>query len=229
MAKKLYVSNSSESARMFKNNFLESLTKVHYTVPLIFWIPVIGYFIYKAYAKGEMSVGNIALYYFAGLAFWTLAEYVLHRWVFHYEPTSSWGKRIHFIFHGVHHDYPKDRLRLVMPLSASIPLAAVIYFIFSLFLPEFILASFFAGFLLGYLIYDECHYAMHHANFKSGVFKKIKDHHMLHHYSDPERGFGVSSAIWDVIFNSGFKKKQKATTSPTYQRRSPSKSSAKGG
>ncbi|HLT87528.1 MAG TPA: sterol desaturase family protein [Sphingobacterium sp.] len=209
MAKKLYVSNATESSRMFKNNFLESLTKVHYSVPLIFWIPVICYFIYKAYAKGEMSVGNITLYYFAGLAFWTLAEYILHRWVFHYHPTSNWGKRIHFIFHGVHHDYPKDRLRLVMPLSASIPLAAIIYFIFSLFLPEFILAAFFAGFLFGYLIYDECHYAMHHANFKSGLFKKIKDHHMLHHYSDPERGFGVSSAIWDVIFDSGFKKKEK--------------------
>jgi sterol desaturase/sphingolipid hydroxylase (fatty acid hydroxylase superfamily) len=50
---------------------------------------------------------------------------------------------------------------------------------------------------------------MHHANFKSGWFKKIKDHHMLHHYSDPEKGFGVSSAIWDDIFGSGFPKRKK--------------------
>ncbi|MFD1768379.1 sterol desaturase family protein [Sphingobacterium suaedae] len=209
MAKKLYISNSTESTRMFKNDFLESLTKIHYSVPLIFWVPVICYFIYKAYAIGEMSVGTIVLYFLSGLAFWTLAEYVLHRWVFHYHPTSAWGQRIHFIFHGVHHDFPKDRLRLVMPLSASIPMATVIYLIFSLFFQEFTLAAFFPGFLFGYLIYDECHYAMHHANFKSGLFKKIKDHHMLHHYSDPERGFGVSSAIWDVIFDSGFRKKTK--------------------
>src|SRR5690606_15435214 len=208
MAKKLYVSNSTESPRMFKNDFLESLTKIHYTVPLIFWVPVICYFIYKAYVIGEMPAGRIALYFLFGLAFWTLAEYVLHRWVFHYYPKSAWGQRIHFIFHGVHHDYPKDRLRLVMPLSASIPMAEVIYFIFSLFFTEFTLASFFSGFILGYLIYDECHYAMHHANFKSGLFKKIKDHHMLHHYSDPERGFGVSSALWDIIFDSGFRKKE---------------------
>ncbi|TYP87277.1 fatty acid hydroxylase family protein [Sphingobacterium allocomposti] len=208
MAKKLYVSNSTESPRMFKNDFLESLTKIHYTVPLIFWVPVICYFIYKAYVIGEMPAGRIALYFLFGLAFWTLAEYVLHRWVFHYYPKSAWGQRIHFIFHGVHHDYPKDRLRLVMPLSASIPMAAVIYFIFSLFFTEFTLAAFFSGFILGYLIYDECHYAMHHANFKSGLFKKIKDHHMLHHYSDPERGFGVSSALWDIIFDSGFRKKE---------------------
>lgn len=225
MAKKLYVSNSTESSRMFKNDFLESLTKVHFTVPLIFWIPVIIYFVWKASAQGEMASLDIFLYFIFGLAFWTFAEYVLHRWVFHFEPKSAWGKRIHFIFHGVHHDYPKDRLRLVMPLSASIPMATIIYFLFSIFLSEYILAAFFAGFLLGYLIYDESHYAMHHANFKSGFFKKIKDHHMLHHYADPEKGFGVSSSIWDVFFNSGFPVKtstkaevRKQTTGETIDR-----------
>src|SRR5690606_1071342 len=127
MAKKLYVSNSTESSRMFKNDFLESLTKIHYSVPLIFWIPVICYFVYKAHIIGELSSGKVALYFFYGLAFWTLAEYILHRWVFHFEPRSNWGKRIHFIFHGVHHDYPKDRLRLVMPLTANLPMAAIRY------------------------------------------------------------------------------------------------------
>ncbi|TJZ52548.1 fatty acid hydroxylase [Sphingobacterium olei] len=194
---------------MFKNDFLESLTKIHYSVPIIFWVPVIIYFIWKSYLQGAMSAGFVALYFLFGLAFWTLAEYVLHRWIFHFEPKSAWGQRIHFIFHGVHHDYPKDRLRLVMPLSASIPMATIIYILFSLFFTEYTLSAFFAGFLLGYLIYDECHYAMHHANFKSGLFKKIKDHHMLHHYSDPEKGFGVSSYLWDIIFGSGFSKKSK--------------------
>ncbi|HLS37980.1 MAG TPA: sterol desaturase family protein [Sphingobacterium bovisgrunnientis] len=208
MAKRNYVSNSTESTRMFKNDFLESLTKVHYSVPLIFWIPVIIYFIRKAYVVGEMSGSAVFGYFLFGLAFWTFAEYVLHRWVFHFHPKSEWGKRIHFIFHGVHHDFPKDRLRLVMPLSASIPMATIIYLIFFVFFAEFTLSAFFAGFLFGYLIYDECHYAMHHANFKSGFFKKIKDHHMLHHYADPEKGFGVSSALWDKIFGSGFSKKE---------------------
>ena len=74
MAKKLYVSNSEESSRMFKNDFLESLTKVHYTVPLIFWIPVIIYFVWKASVPGGLTVGTVVLYYIFGLAFWTLAE-----------------------------------------------------------------------------------------------------------------------------------------------------------
>ena len=99
--------------------------------------------------------------------------------------------------------------------TASIPMATIIYILFSFFFAEFTLAAFFAGFLLGYLIYDESHYAMHHANFKSGIFKRIKDHHMLHHYSDPEKGFGVSSSIWDVFFNSGFPKKKPAKSVKT--------------
>ena len=59
---------------------------------------------------------------------------------------------------------------------------------------------------------------MHHANFKSGLFKKIKDHHMLHHYSEPDRGFGVSSAIWDMIFDSGFTKKKGAAVNKNVEK-----------
>jgi sterol desaturase/sphingolipid hydroxylase (fatty acid hydroxylase superfamily) len=112
--------------------------------------------------------------------------------------------RIHFIFHGVHHDFPKDKLRLVMPPPVSIPLALLFYFIFSLFLSEKQLPSFFSGFLLGYLIYDIGHYAMHHYNFKSGLMKKVKQHHMLHHYKDATKGYGVSTWLWDDIFRSHF-------------------------
>jgi 4-hydroxysphinganine ceramide fatty acyl 2-hydroxylase len=48
---------------------------------------------------------------------------------------------------------------------------------------------------------------MHHFNFKSGFFKKIKQHHMLHHYQEPDKGFGVSSPLWDLITGSMFSKK----------------------
>jgi sterol desaturase/sphingolipid hydroxylase (fatty acid hydroxylase superfamily) len=71
------------------------------------------------------------------------------------------------------------------------------------------LFAFFPGFITGYLIYDMMHYAMHHYNFKSSLMKKVKQHHMLHHYDDDTKGFGVSTAIWDVIFRSGFPKKNK--------------------
>jgi sterol desaturase/sphingolipid hydroxylase (fatty acid hydroxylase superfamily) len=186
---------------------MEGLSKVHYTVPLFIYIPVVVYFIYRSIAAG-IQILPLLGFYLLGLLLWTGAEYILHRYVFHFQPTSSWGRRLHFIFHGVHHDYPRDAMRLVMPPSASIPLAFIFFFLFNLlFTDKAHLYAFFPGFVTGYLIYDMMHYAMHHANFKSGWFKKIKQHHMLHHYDDMSKGYGVSSVLWDKIFNSDFPKK----------------------
>jgi sterol desaturase/sphingolipid hydroxylase (fatty acid hydroxylase superfamily) len=204
--KKNYVSNTEESIRLFKSGWMEALSKVHFAVPLFIYVPAIFIFAALAFSQG-LSFISFVLFFALGLGVWTVTEYLLHRFIFHYHPTSAWGKRIHFIFHGIHHDYPKDRLRLVMPPSASIPLAALFYFLFSLLFQQNQLFAFFPGFLLGYLIYDMLHYAMHHYNFKSGMMKRIKQHHMLHHYNDPEKGFGVSSSLWDEIFRSQFPKK----------------------
>ncbi|MDQ6815041.1 MAG: sterol desaturase family protein [Bacteroidota bacterium] len=205
--KKNYVSNSRESVRMFNNDFLEGLSKIHFSVPLFIFIPVIAYSSYKAIINNISSTAFIG-YFVLGLFVWTATEYVLHRYLFHFVPKSEWGLRLHFIFHGVHHDYPRDSKRLVMVPSVSIPLAALFYFLFSLFLYKTNLYAFFPGFLLGYLAYDMTHYAIHHLNFKSSFWKKIKQHHMLHHYDDPTKGYGVSSVLWDKILYSDFPKKK---------------------
>ncbi|MEO3406467.1 sterol desaturase family protein [Mucilaginibacter sp. CAU 1740] len=207
--KKNYISNSQESVRMFKSDFLEALSKVHWTVPLYIFVPVIGYCSYKYFdVMGPNILGYLGLFIF-GLFIWTITEYIMHRFVFHYHPSEKleWAQRLHFIMHGVHHDYPSDAKRLVLPPSLSIPLASGFFFLFKWLLPVDYIWGFFPGFILGYLIYDISHYAMHHFNFKSGIFKKIKQHHMLHHYQDPEKGYGVSSPFWDKIFRSDFLKK----------------------
>jgi sterol desaturase/sphingolipid hydroxylase (fatty acid hydroxylase superfamily) len=188
---------------------MEALSKVHFSVPLFIYTPVIGFMTWRAFDNG-ISPGYYFLFLAMGLVIWTITEYVLHRFVFHFEPSSAWGKRVHFIFHGVHHDYPRDAKRLVMPPSASIPLAVGFYFLFSLIITNTtFLYPFYAGFIAGYLVYDMMHYAIHHYNFKSPLMKRIKQHHMLHHYNDPTKGYGVSSSLWDVIFQSHFPRKKK--------------------
>jgi sterol desaturase/sphingolipid hydroxylase (fatty acid hydroxylase superfamily) len=186
---------------------LESLSKIHFSVPLYIFVPVVIYCTYSAIANGISFYSYIG-YFVLGIFTWTATEYVLHRFMFHYVPTSKWGLRLHFIFHGVHHDYPRDAKRLVMVPSVSVPLAAAFYFLFSLFLSKTNLYAFFSGFILGYLFYDMVHYAIHHSNFKTPFWKKIKQHHMLHHYDDPSKGYGVSSALWDKILDSDFPKKK---------------------
>ncbi|MCB9317463.1 MAG: sterol desaturase family protein [Lewinellaceae bacterium] len=189
---------------MFKRDWMEALSKVHFSVPLVLYLPVISWCLWNApmaWASAGLVVG--------GLFAWTLVEYVLHRFVFHWMPPGKVGARIHFIFHGVHHDYPNDRLRLVMPPSVSIPLALIFFFTYKALLGVPTVFPFFAGFVSGYLFYDTMHYAMHHLNWKNAWFQRIKQHHMQHHYQHDDMGFGVSNPLWDYVFNTTFNQKKK--------------------
>ena len=206
--KKKYVSNSQESVRMFKSDLLEAVSKVHFTVPIYLFMPVILFCTYKALFMVGIPVLTYFELFILGIFIWTFVEYIMHRFVFHYMPEDKpWAQRLHFIFHGVHHDYPSDAKRLVLPPSVSIPLATGFYFLFKAILPANDVFGFFPGFILGYLFYDISHYAIHHFNFKGNLWKKIKQHHMLHHYQDPDKGYGVSSPLWDKVFGSDFSKK----------------------
>jgi sterol desaturase/sphingolipid hydroxylase (fatty acid hydroxylase superfamily) len=201
---KLYVSNKDETARMFKSDFLEAFSKVHWSVPLFIYTPVIGYLFYLSIVDYKVSALDISGLIVAGLFVWTITEYLLHRFVFHFHTTSDFGKRITFMFHGVHHDYPNDTKRLVMPPSVSIPLALGFFFLFKAILGGISVAPFYIGFIAGYLFYDISHYAIHHFNMHSKFWLAIKNHHMRHHYQDPELGFGVSSPLWDLILKTGY-------------------------
>ena len=170
---KNFVSNKDETVRMFENPVLESLTRIHFTVPLFIFVPVILYFGYQSIFIYQLGFAGIAAYIVYGLAVWTLTEYVMHRFVFHWMPPGKIGERIHFIFHGVHHDYPSDSKRLVMVPTVSIPLAALFYFMFRMMLGVEHVAPFFIGFIAGYLFYDMTHYAIHHFNFKSKLWQNI--------------------------------------------------------
>ena len=209
---KNYISNKDETARIFQSDFLETFSKVHFTVPLFIYIPIIVYLFYVAIAIYSIPFLNMVGWIIIGVAVWSFTEYMLHRFLFHFKAKSEFGKRISFIFHGVHHDYPQDSKRLVMPPSVSIPLAIIFYFIYRAIFGEVSVIPFYIGFIAGYLVYDISHYAIHHFNMHSRFWLAIKNHHMLHHYQDEYKGYGVSSPFWDVVFRTNFDKKKKTST-----------------
>lgn len=211
---KNYVSNKDESARLFKSDFLELFTHVHFAVPLIVYVPVVGYFLYEGSINPAVTGVLFFGLFFGGLMVWTLTEYLLHRFVFHYEPKTDFGKKIHFLAHGVHHDYPNDSLRLVMPPVISLPLAALFYGLFHVLLGATFLPPFFAGFLVGYLFYDMIHYATHHAPMTTtAVGLWVKKHHMRHHYQMDDMFYGVSTPLWDYIFGTMLPKRESSVSS----------------
>jgi len=208
---KRYVSNSDESVRMFQNNFLEFFSHVHPSIPAIIYLPVIALMFYRSVTAG-LSLSYVLPLFVLGILVWSLTEYFLHRFVFHFVPKSNWGKQIHFMFHGVHHDYPSDSTRLVMPPIISVPLAILFYFVFTNILGAHYLPPFFAGFIVGYLTYDLTHYAVHHFSLHGKFGLYLKQHHMRHHFMDPDNNFGVSSPLWDFVFGTFVRKRQESAT-----------------
>ena len=101
---KNFVSNKDETVRMFESDFMEVFSRVHFSVPLFIYMPVIFYFLYRSIFLYELSAVSIFALVILGVAVWTLTEYNLHRFIFHFEFKSELGHKIHFIFHGVHHD-----------------------------------------------------------------------------------------------------------------------------
>src|SRR5256884_8834988 len=112
--------------------------------------------LYVSLWQRHLSFVAVAALFLLGVLLWTLIEYLIHRYIFHYQPKTRWGKQLHFVIHGVHHDYPNDARRLVMPPSISIPLAVLFYVLFLLVFGR-LASGVFAGLVFGYVCYDMLH------------------------------------------------------------------------
>jgi sterol desaturase/sphingolipid hydroxylase (fatty acid hydroxylase superfamily) len=127
---------------------------------------------------------------------------LMHRYAFHFVPRTRAGVALAYLSHGVHHAYPRDPDRLVMPLIVSAPIAVML-----------LLAGraiggagaypFLGGFALGYFAYDLIHYSIHRYDTKSGVLNWLRRYHFQHHFAATDRQFGVSTPIWDYVFRTG--------------------------
>ena len=190
-------------ARLFQNQYLEYLTKTH---PLIIWgmyIPVIVFFLYYSVNTLGFSGWQTTGLFLAGMFTWTFTEYILHRFVFHHHATSDFAKRVSYIMHGNHHEYPRDKERLFMPAVPNIIIASMFFFLFTTLLGK-AGYPFLPGFMLGYLLYGSMHYAIHAWNPPFKWMKGLWRNHHLHHYKNTDLGFGVSNTLWDHVFGTMF-------------------------
>ena len=191
-----------KSIQVFKNPFLEKLTHVHPVTPLLFWSPVIAWLLWHSAKVWHVTSSEMVTLSVSALVAWTLTEYVLHRFLFHYEGESVWSQKLHFLIHGLHHSDPNDPTRLVMPPMGGIAFAAIFFPMFRVLLGPERVEVFFAFFLVGYLIYDYTHFAVHHFRPTTRFGKMLKNHHMQHHFVNPNSRWGVSSPFWDFAFGS---------------------------
>ena len=187
--------------RLFGPDWMEACSKTPWWVIPLVWCPL---------AAAAMAVGvrvfqhsGIALGWrlMVGFALWHLIEYTLHRFAFHYVPSSHWGITFHFLLHGIHHKYPNDPLRLVMPLVPAAGLTAFLVSVFKFIFPWSEMFPLAAGVILGYVQYDCTHYFMHHGVFKGHPwFEPLRESHMDHHFRQHSRGYGITTPFFDYAF-----------------------------
>jgi sterol desaturase/sphingolipid hydroxylase (fatty acid hydroxylase superfamily) len=137
----------------------------------------------------------------AGLLTWTLCEYAIHRYPFHLASEQSVLRRLVFVMHGNHHDNPNDPLRNMMPLSVSLPIAALVWG-GSLALVGAAGTWLFLGWITGYVIYDAVHYACHQWPMRGHLGSRLKRHHMRHHHVSENGNYAISAIFWDRVFGS---------------------------
>lgn len=190
-------------AKLFNNQYIEYLTKTH---PLVIWSlysPVMLLMPYYSLNSLDFSPLKVTLLILGGIFFWTFFEYLMHRFVFHFIAESDRARRTIYVLHGNHHEYPRDKERLFMPAVPSLILASTIFILMYVIVGSLAI-PFFPGFIFGYLIYGSMHYAIHAWNPPFKWMKGLWRNHHLHHYKQQQKGFGVSSTLWDHIFRTTF-------------------------
>jgi sterol desaturase/sphingolipid hydroxylase (fatty acid hydroxylase superfamily) len=99
-------------------------------------------------------------------------------------------------------------MRLLFPPALAIVLVQFIFIPFFIqIIPTDLFYPMLSGGLCGFLLYDLTHFYLHHFEIKnngsslSKYKKNLKLHHMRHHFKDGTKAFGVSSKMWDILFN----------------------------
>lgn len=185
---------------------MEMMTKTHPIVIYSIYFPIIALMLYYGTAYKSLTISSEILLFIGGALFWSLFEYVMHRYLFHFVAESPRAQKFIYTMHGVHHEYPRDKERLFMPPVPSLIIASFIFLGMYGLMGWFALA-FFPGFLFGYIMYGSMHYAIH-AFAPPKILKALWRNHHLHHYKTEDKGFGVSSVLWDVVFRTVPKKEE---------------------
>ncbi len=187
------------TTRLFDNKLLERLTRTHFLVPVIFYY--LAGVVFLAYSFTIPTIDHWKMIFFvpAGMFVFSFVEYLIHRFIFHFNAESEKEKQLQYHIHGVHHEYPRDKDRLVMPPLISIAIAVLFYLLFRLLTGDYVWL-FFPGFMAGYSTYLVIHYAVHRYKPPRNFLKYLWKHHSLHHYKSDDYAFSVSLPLWDLLF-----------------------------
>ena len=128
----------------------------------------------------------------AGLALWTLLEYVIHRFAFH-----------GFLPHWQHHEEPRDPQYIVAPLGLSGGVSAALFLLLRAVTGSWARSGLaLAGIIAGYLAYEAIHLRIHSSAAGGRWLRALRRQHYYHHFADDRYCYGVTTPLWDRVFGS---------------------------
>lgn len=202
------VSGKAAPVRIFRKDWMESLTLISFRQFLIFCVVVDACSIFLTKISNN-SIEKPFLFSILGLLIWFIFEYLLHRFIFHFTTSNKTIQNLVYIFHGNHHIQPNHPYRTLMPLAVTIPIGILIFFIFYFSFGLDIGSALFTGFFSGYVFYDTVHYSTHNFSMKKFPLSLWKKHHLLHHYMAEEHNYSITVPWLDILFCTKYQKNKR--------------------
>jgi sterol desaturase/sphingolipid hydroxylase (fatty acid hydroxylase superfamily) len=182
---------------LFRDDRLEALTLVSPLAFAVIWFAMIGAALYASW--GTTSLGVAAGLVLLGTLIWTMFEYLMHRFLFHLKLKWQFGQWLLFLTHGNHHVLPSDPYRNIMPPLVSVVISSFVWALFVLVVGP-AGSNLFLGFAIGYVVYDSIHYACHQLPLRSTLMRRLRRHHIRHHYAEREGNYAITGIFWDRLF-----------------------------
>lgn len=132
----------------------------------------------------------------AGVMTWSIAEYLIHRFVGHdAKSQTAFAKE-----HRGHHADTRYFAPTIKKVEAAVVVGGALTLIASAVVGWSLGAAYAAGFVAFYAFYEVLHRRIHtHAPI--GAYGRwARRHHLYHHYQSPRLNHGVTSPVWDWVF-----------------------------
>ncbi len=175
--------------------FLGSLnqSKIGYYAELFVYPIVVGaLFLYEVHLSGFALHSRWWFAAGCGVMLWTLAEYLVHRFVYHKVPFL---KELHLM----HHTHPCDFIG--SPIWVSVACFSSFFFLVARLWDIEIACGATSGVIVGYILYLLVHDAVHRWQLaEKSWLRNHRLRHLRHHRHPVPGNFGVTTGVWDFIF-----------------------------
>jgi sterol desaturase/sphingolipid hydroxylase (fatty acid hydroxylase superfamily) len=173
-----------------------------YPVTAIYWLYLVVVLALAVRASRAVRALEFAV---VGMATWTLAEYLVHRYILHGVFPRGRGlirRALHYLFdasHADHHARPWDGMYINGHLDTLA--AAAVLVPLSFLGPPYTASVAIATLLACYAAEEWVHHATHFWNFRWGYFQYIRRRHLYHHTRHGVGlAYGITSGMWDGAF-----------------------------